>query len=1251
VLPVWIAAGFLVYYNYQSRRALTEQRMLETARALTMVVDRELANMQASLSALATTPSLTSGDLPAFYRQAWLVLEAHPSAYILLADATGQELLNTIAPFGAPLPKYSVSDAVRQVFATGRPVITDAFKGAWTGRLMISVHFPVFRNGRVVYDLGMNVPADRFATVLLQQHLPPEWVGSILDSNQVVVTRTRLAEKFVGRQAGPVLWQRMRESAESTAEVINFERIPTFDSFSRSATSGWTVVIGVPKAIMMAGIWHWLWWTIAGTALLSLTGVALALLMARRIAGAIQGLIAPALALGRGESVAIGRLELTEFDEAVESLVTASQLIQQRAVERERAEAARRETEDLKRLNAELERSEAEARTLATELAAILDAVPAVTFITHDPKCQRITSNRAAYDLLRLPPGTNTSRSAPDSEGPSNYRILRDGRALSPDELPVQLAAATGREVRDCEYTIAFDDGTSRSIFGNAVPLLDERGRVRGAVGAFIDITERKRAETQLQATADRLKAILEHAPVGIVTNDRECHLLEPNAAYQRICGYSAEELIGKKFTDHTHPDDIAKTLQSYEQLGSNKLQSYEMEKRYIRKDGKIIWIRVTASRLNEETNIGIIEDITARKQAEQQLRTTADRLKAILDNAPVGVSIVDRDGRIVESNAAYQRITGFSGDELIGMNFKDITHPEDLPRNLKLFNEIATSPTQVFAMEKRYICKDGRTIWVRVIGSGLSDDQRIGIIEDVTENKWSQQALAESEERLRTIVELAPDGIFVVSDQGQIIEVNQAACKQLGYTRSQLLQLKIFDFISPRFARRVVARLRGQVSSGSYESAHIRADGVEVPVELSVTKIMFHGQSALLGIARDISDRKRAEEQREKLEQQLRQAQKMEAIGRLAGGIAHDFNNLLMVIQSHAERLQKRFPDHDALQRNTREIMKAADRAASLTRQMLAFSRKQVLSPVVFDLNAVINDTAKMLSRLIGEDIELRVSAAESLWAIKADADQIVQVLMNLCVNARDAMPQGGTLTIATGNVNVEEGSVGRQSFVSPGKYVSFSVTDTGMGISKEVQGQIFDPFFTTKEVGKGTGLGLSTVYGIVKQSGGYISVDSELGQGACFTVFLPGVNHPIISKISAQAEAQPPGIGTILVAEDEEALRETICDCLRSLGYMVLEAGSGQQALAVASQHEGNIDLLVTDLVMPGMSGRELAQMLGSLRLDLKTIYMSGYADDAVLRHGIPELGAAFLQKPFYLDTLARKVRDTLGRTETVR
>jgi PAS domain S-box-containing protein len=1227
----------------------------------------------------------------------------------------------------------------------------------------------VFRDGVVVYDLGMITPADRFAKVLLQQQLPPEWVGRILDSNHIIVARTRLAEQFVGQPATPAIRLRIRDSVEGMAETPSLEGILMSNSFSRSAMSGWTVLIGVPKAIMMAEIRHWLWWTLAGTVLVSLIGIALALLMARRIAGSIQGLIAPALALGRGESVAIGNFELAETNEVGESLVKASQLIQQRAAERERAEAARRETEDLKRLNTELKRSEAAARALATELAAILDAVPAVTFIARDPECQRITSNRAGYELLRLPPGTNTSKSAPESERSLKYRLLRDGVELSPDELPVQLAAATGREVRDYEYTVAFDDGSSRSVFGNAVPLLDETGRVCGAVAALIDITDRKRTEKQLQATAERLKAILENAPAGIVITNREGRVIESNAAHQRMCGYSAEELKGKKFTDYTHPDDVAKSLELFEQLGSDKLQSYELEKRFIRKDGEIIWIRLVTSKLNAENNIAISEDITARKHAERQLRATADRLQAILDNAPVGIVVGNGQYRFVESNVAFQRMVGYSAEELKLVDWKILTHPDDIAHNAELADGLMQGKVKNYEIEKRYILKDGRVIWIRSIGARLDDEYKISIIEDISERKKAAEQLRRSEAQLRRLIDSNIVGVIIAGPDGIILDTNKAFLEMLGYTKKDFKGgLGWRDLTPPEYKALDDASVKQAGETGAfrpYEKEFLRKNGTRVPaivggavtedgegivfaldltelkkaqleleqlarivesaddaiISLSLTgdilswnqgaerlfgytknemiraseKILLpadngleweqvrevmaggkaldyfktvriaksgeekpvwlrispirDGSGKIIGISKIARDRSQAIKA-QALEEQLRQAQKLESLGRLAGGVAHDFNNLLMVIQSYTEMLQDSLSAHDPLRRNTQEVMKAASRAASLTRQMLAFSRKQILSPVVLDLNAVIDETAKMLKRLIGEDVEFRVSAAESLWPVEADSDQIVQILMNLCVNARDAMPQGGTLTIATGNITVKEGSVGGPPYVSPGDYVRLSVTDTGMGISKDVQRHIFDPFFTTKGVGKGTGLGLAMVYGIVKQSGGYVWVVSELGQGACFTIYLPRVKRAVASDMSAKAEVRPRGRETLLVAEDEEALREATCDYLRSLGYAVLAASSGQEALSLASQHEKHIDLLITDLAMPGMSGRELAQMLASLRPDLKTIFMSGYSDDAVLQRGIHEQGATFLQKPFSLGTLALKVRDTLRETKTV-
>jgi PAS domain S-box-containing protein len=1163
VLPVWVVAGSLIYYSYQSKRAITERRMMDTARALTAIVDRELENMQASLSALATSPSLASGDLHAFYRQAQVVLEAHPDDDIIVSDATSQELVHTFLPFGVSLPKRAVPQTVHQVYETGKPVITGVYRGAGTGRLQIAVDVPVFRGGRVVYDLAMIAFAGRLATVLSEQRLPPEWVGRILDGNQIVVARTRLAERFVGQPATPAMQLRIGDSAEGMAETPNLEGILMFNSFNRSVMSGWTVIIGVPRAIMMAELWQWLWWTLAGTALLSLTGIALALPIGRSV-----------------EQIESGSRRLSEIVESSDDAI------------------------------------------ISYRFDGIIESW-----------------NRGAEQLFGY--------SATDIVGRQISILVPDDQMN--DYADRLQSLRNGGVIEQHKTTRKHKNGSPLPVSLKISPTFDRQGAIVGASAIVRDITNLENAEEALSESEERFRSMYEQAAVGIQQLANDGRLLMVNKALCRMLGYSESELIGRDVIGLTHPDDLARNALLREPMLRGERDSYEAEKRYLHRDGSSVWVHVTSSVVRGASGhplyrIAIVQDINTRKQAEQELKATANRLKAVLDNAPIGVDIVDRDGRVVESNAEFRRITGFSGDELLGMNFKDITHPEDLQRNLELFDGLTLGATQTYTLEKRYIRKDGESIWVRLIGSELSDEQRIGIVEDITERRRAEQAFAESEERLRTIVELAPDGIFVVSDLGEIIEVNQAACKQLGYTRGQLLQLKIFDFISPRFAQRVAARLRGDVPSGSYESAHVRADGVEVPVELSVTKIMFGGQPAFLGITRDTSDRKRAEEQRAMLEKELRHAQKMEAVGRLAGGIAHDFNNLLMIIQSYTEMLQDSLPADDTLQKNTQEIMAAANRAASLTRQMLAYSRKQILSPVVLELNVVIDETAKMLRRLIGEDIELRVSAAESLWAIEADSDQIVQVLMNLCVNARDAMPRGGTLTVATGNVTVKEGSIGGQPpGVVPGDYVRLSVADTGTGISKEMQGRIFDPFFTTKEVGKGTGLGLAMVYGIVKQSGGHVWVDSELGRGTCFTIYLPRTKRAIVPEMPAKTEAQPRGTGTILVAEDEEALRVAMCGYLRSLGYTVLEASSGKQALSIASQ-EGHIDLLITDLVMPGMNGRELSQLLGSLRLDLRTICMSGYSDDPVSRHDINELGAAFLQKPFSLGTLARKVRGTL-------
>jgi signal transduction histidine kinase len=430
----------------------------------------------------------------------------------------------------------------------------------------------------------------------------------------------------------------------------------------------------------------------------------------------------------------------------------------------------------------------------------------------------------------------------------------------------------------------------------------------------------------------------------------------------------------------------------------------------------------------------------------------------------------------------------------------------------------------------------------------------------------------------------------------------------------------------------RLAAARRGTIAVA--ERRLLRKDGTVITVETYARPLP---EGRMLGTARDVTERLA-------LEQQLRQAQKMEAVGRLAGGVAHDFNNLLTAIFGYADFAMEELPATSSAREDIEEIRKAALRASTLTRQLLAFSRQQVLEPVVLNMNELVGDLNKMLRRLIGEDVELRQSLAADLGNVKADHGQLQQVLMNLVVNARDAMPTGGRLSIETANAELSRQYAEQHQPVIPGQYVMLAVSDTGTGMTPETKARIFEPFFTTKEKGKGTGLGLSTVYGIVKQSGGYVWVYSELGRGTTFKIYLPRVDEAAMEIAQRREPGTLTGTETILLAEDDGTLRALAAEALAKLGYTVLAAANGPEALATAAAHTGPIHLLVTDVVMPGLSGRGVAQQLGEVRPDTRVLYISGYTDDAIVHHGMLAPGLSFLQKPFTPAALARKVREVL-------
>lgn len=514
-----------------------------------------------------------------------------------------------------------------------------------------------------------------------------------------------------------------------------------------------------------------------------------------------------------------------------------------------------------------------------------------------------------------------------------------------------------------------------------------------------------------------------------------------------------------------------------------------------------------------------------------------------------------------------------------------------------------------------------------------------------------AERSARESEARFVALVQNASDVITIMAPTGNLLYMTPSGERVFGYKTSDLLGKPLRELIHPDDRERTLVAFAAICEEpGKTQSFELRLrhhDESWLDVEVVATNLLHEPNVAGIVVnSRNVSERKRADEALRDSEEKLRQSQKMEAVGQLAGGVAHDFNNLLAVIIGYADMLLRRFsPDGDERTiRQVEEIKKAGDRATSLTRQLLAFSRKQVLQPKILDLNVVVNDMDKMLRRLIGENIDMHTKLDANIGMVKADPGQVEQVLMNLVVNARDAMPDGGCLTIETTNIDIDLAFIKSQRPVEPGPYVMIAVSDIGQGMSAEVQAHIFEPFFTTKEKGKGTGLGLSTVYGIAQQSGGSVSVYSEPGHGTSFKIYLPRIAGNLQITETRVEKAAPGGTETVLLVEDEESVRHMAQEILKLNGYRVLDASNGTEAVKVSEQHQGLIDIMVTDVVMPLLGGRQLAEKLALTRPEMRVLYISGYTDDAIVRHGVLDGRASFLEKPFTPDAFARKIREVL-------
>ena len=669
-----------------------------------------------------------------------------------------------------------------------------------------------------------------------------------------------------------------------------------------------------------------------------------------------------------------------------------------------------------------------------------------------------------------------------------------------------------------------------------------------------------------------------------------------------------------------------------------------------LRRDRRELELRV-AERTAEllATNRKLEREIAERRTAELRLKASELRFQTLADNSPTGIFHADTEGRTIYVNRAWCEIAGMSAEEALGDGWQQAIHPEDRKRKIDDWILAVSQGAPISGGEFRMLQPDGSEKWVVGQAVPLRDSDGaisgfVGTLTDITERRLAEEAIRRSEEKYRKLFEESQDTIYISDADGRLLDINPAGVRLLGYdSADEMLRVDLGTQIYVRSEDRArmlqELSLKGFVQDLELEVRTKQGRRLTTLATASAERNEAGRVVSIRGILRDVTGQRN-------LEHQLRQAQKMEAVGRLAGGVSHDFNNLLTAILGYADLMAMTLPDDSPLRRNTEEIKAAAQRGADLTRQLLAFGRRQVLQPQSLDVNQTVLTIEKLLRRVIGEDIELVTELDPDLGTVRADASQMEQVLLNLGINGRDAMPDGGVLTLRTGGIAIA-GDEAPHHRLPPGEYVMLEIEDSGIGIEESIRDQIFEPFFTTKSRTKGSGLGLATVYGIVHQSGGHVEVDSEPGRGSRFRILLPRVDEaPTVVQPVVQAPGMPEGEETVLLVEDEPAVREFLTSLLERLGYSVVVAGDGQQAIEIAAERQGRIDLLLSDVVMPRMNGVELAHRLAAERPGLRVLLISGHAEkpEALMEQRLSGAPVDFLQKPFSAVSLANRLRRIL-------
>jgi len=823
----------------------------------------------------------------------------------------------------------------------------------------------------------------------------------------------------------------------------------------------------------------------------------------------------------------------------------------------------------------------------------------------------------------------------------------------------------------ESEFRAIWPDGTLHYLKAIGEVFRDETGRPVRMLGINFDVTEAHLAQEAVLESQAKLEAAMASMTDAVSISDSGGQVVHFNDAFVTFHRFGARSECAKHISNYQ--DIVEVFLENGETLPLDMWAvpralrgetATNAEYCMRRKDTGETWYgSYSFSPIldNGGAIVGAVvvgRDITERKRAAQEALEREERFRQLAENIREVFWLNDiRNGQILYVSPAYESIWGRTCDALYESpwDWIDAVHEAERSRVLDAFH--GQMAGEDYDIEYRIVRPDGTLRWIHDRGFPVFNEageiyRVAGVAEDITERRLAEYASQQQQVRLEGIVNSAMDGIITVDEDQCVILMNAAAERMFECRSEEVLGTRVERFIPERSRAAHSGHVREFGKTGVAARAMgrfgpisgLRASGEEFPIEASISQIAVDGHKLYTVTCRDVTERVRAETDRKALESQLQQSQKMEAFGQLAGGVAHDFNNLLTVINGYSEWMIGNLPADSDVRGYATEIHKAGERASALTRQLLTFSRQQVIEPRVLNLNSLVEGVEKMLRRLIGEDVRLSTALHPSGGLVKVDPGQIEQVLLNLAVNSRDAMPQGGRLTIETGLVELDAAYANTHAEVTAGRFNLLAVSDTGAGMSREVRERIFEPFFTTKGPGRGKGLGLAVVHGIVKQNGGHVQVYSEPGKGTTFKIYLPLVAPASAERAVGDSAPTQGGGETILLVEDEDSLREMAVLALTSLGYTVLSASSGRDAIERMAAEDGRVDLLLTDVVMPEMSGRSLAETLGAHYPDLKVLFSSGYTDDAVMRHGVLQSEVAFLQKPYTLEALARKVREVL-------